>query len=153
VVGRTGGKSPRPESIHLTVAFVGDVASDRVAELLRIGETAARAAAPFTLSLDQLGGFRDGGIAWLGAGAVPPDLDQLVRTLNEGLAAQSFRVERRPFKVHVTLARKCRRPPAVEALAPLAWHVDRLTLVASELRPEGSCYRDLAEWPLGAAPR
>jgi 2'-5' RNA ligase len=80
--------------------------------------------------------------------AAPPDLGQIVLALSEGLAAQSFRVERRPFKVHVTLARKCRRPPPVEAIAPLAWRVDRLALIASELRPEGARYREIAGWRL-----
>lgn len=152
VVKREGGNAPRPENVHLTLAFVGDVAPDRVAALEGVGAAAARAAAPFTLALDRRGGFRETGIAWLGTDATPPELEAIMRRLNGGLAAVGFRVERRPFRVHVTLARKCRRPPAGIAVPPVAWRVERVTLTASELRPEGSRYREIATWPLLATP-
>jgi 2'-5' RNA ligase len=147
---RARGSAPRPENIHLTLAFVGEVAPERVDALERIGDAAARAAAPFTLMLDRRGGFRDSRIAWLGTGVMPPELDRLVRDVNEGLVAGGFRVERRPFRAHVTLARRCRTPPGPDTVAPIAWRVPRLMLTASELSPQGAHYRELAAWPLGA---
>ena len=150
VVARAGGMAPRPGNIHLTLAFVGDVASERIAALERIGDEAARAAAPFMLALDRHGGFRETGIAWLGTEAMPPELDRLARELNEGLRAGGFRVERRPYQAHVTLARRCRRRAFPDAVAPIAWRIERLTLTASELLRQGSNYRELAAWPLGA---
>ncbi len=152
VARRSGGRAPRPENAHLTLAFLGDVAPDRVDALAVIGAAAARAVAPFALTLDRLGGFRDGGIAWLGAERAPAPLAELARRLGEGLAADGFRVERRPFAAHVTLARKCRAPPKRERVAAVTWHVDALSLVASQPAAGGSRYHTLTEWTLGPAP-
>jgi 2'-5' RNA ligase len=148
VVRRAGGRAPPPENHHLTVAFVGDLASERLAALQRVGATAARAVAPFVLALDRLGAFHHMGIAWLGTDDVPPELSHLVGALRDGLAANAFPVERRRFRAHVTLARRC-GPLATAAIAPVAWRVERMTLNASQLLPAGSIYRELAAWPLG----
>jgi len=148
VAQRAGGRDPREENLHVTLAFVGDVSPDRIAALAAIGTDGALAAPPFMLSLDVLGGFRDARIAWLGAEPVPTPLVALVTRLGTGLAAEGFRVDRRPFAAHVTLARSCRSVPRRASVAPITWHVDRLTLVASELGSGGARYRVQAEWPL-----
>ncbi len=147
MVKHAGGRAARPENVHLTLAFVGEVAATRVALLEEIGAAAARHTAPFTLALERIGGFRDAGIAWLGAAATPPALERLAREMNEALAAAGFRVERRHFRPHVTLARRCATPPGAAAIAPMTWHVEGMTLTTSMLRHEGSCYRELTAWP------
>jgi 2'-5' RNA ligase len=152
VVARAGGRAPRAENIHLTVAFVGNVALDRIAALKRIGASAARGVAPFTLELDRLGAFHHAGIAWLGAEVLPVELENLVFALRKQLAAKSFPVEKRLYRAHVTLARRCATIAPIE-IAPIAWRVERLTLNASELHAAGSIYRELAAWPLRAARR
>lgn len=148
VVSQTGGRAPLPDNMHLTVAFVGNVEPERLAELERIGASAARSAAPFTLTLDRLGAFHHAGIAWLGTDTLPMELEDLVFALRNGLAAESFPVERRMYRPHVTLARRCGSIATVE-VPPIAWRVDRVTLNASELSPAGSIYRELAAWSLG----
>ena len=144
-----GGKAPAPSNLHLTLAFIGDVRAERLAVLQAIGADAARPTPPFTLTLDRLGGFRDAGIAWLGTTPTPPQLDALVRRMRGALGAAGFPVDARPFRVHVTLARRCRNRVRAAAIAPIAWRVERLTLTASDLGGDGSRYRDLAVWPLG----
>jgi 2'-5' RNA ligase len=150
VVKAAGGRAPRSENVHLTLSFVGEVAAMRVPLLQDIGAATARDAAPFTLSLDRIGGPRNSGIAWLGAAVTPPELERLARQTNKALAAAGFRVERRLFRPHVTLARRCERPPGAAAIAPVTWRVEGMTLTASMLRPEGSCYRELGAWPFAA---
>ena len=152
MVRRAGGRASDPANHHLTVAFVGDVAAERIAALRRVGAAAARAVAPFVLSLDRLGAFQHTGIAWLGSDNVPPELACLVGALRDGLAANHFPVERRRFRAHATIARRC-APLATAAIAPVAWRVERLALVASELTPAGSRYRELAAWSLNAIRR
>jgi 2'-5' RNA ligase len=150
VVKVAGGRVAPAANMHLTLAFVGDVARARVAALREIGAAVARDAAPFTLVLDRVGGFRDAGIAWIGSAATPAELDGLVRPLRQRLGAGGYPVERRPFHPHVTLVRRCGKPPRDAAAAPIEWRVERLTLMASDLRPDGSEYRELAGWPLAA---
>jgi len=150
VAERTGGRATRERTIHLTLAFLGDVNPDRVPALAGIGDAAARAAPPFALKLDLVGGFREARIAWLGAEPVPAPLAAVAAVLNKCLAAEDFRVDRRPFAAHVTLARKCRSMPPRANVEPVDWPVDRLSLVASELASGGSRYRIHAEWPLAS---
>jgi len=148
VARRAGGRAPRPENHHLTLAFVGEVAVQRIDALERIGAAASRSVAPFMLTLDRLGEFHHTGIVWLGADTLPAPLERLVRALRDGLAAEGFPVERRPYRAHVTLVRRC-GTVAPATIAPVAWRVERVTLVASELRPVGSSYCELAAWPIG----
>ena len=148
VVSQAGGRAPRPENVHLTVAFVGNVEPDRLAELEFIGAAAARSAPPFTLTLDRLGAFHHAGIAWLGTDVLPTELEDLVFALRNGLAAEAFPVERRMYRPHVTLARRCGTVATVK-IAPITWRVERVTLNASELSAAGSIYRELTAWPLG----
>ena len=148
VVTHAGGRAPRPENVHLTVAFVGNVESNRLAALKDIGASAARSTSPFTLTLDRLGAFHHAGIAWLGTDALPTKLEDLVFALRNALAAKAFPVEQRMYRAHVTLARRCGPVAAVE-IAPITWRVERVTLHASEMSAAGSTYRELAAWPLG----
>jgi RNA 2',3'-cyclic 3'-phosphodiesterase len=151
VAQHTGGRATREQTLHLTLAFIGDVSPERVPLLEALGQSAADAAAPFTLTLGIVGGFRDARVAWLGVEPVPTPLAALAARLGTGLAAEGFRVDHRPFAAHVTLVRRCRTLPSRASVAPIAWRVDRLTLVASELASGGSRYRTLAEWSLGTA--
>jgi len=145
------GKAPREDNLHITLAFLGAVAADRLAELQRIGREAAAAAAPFELSLERVGGTGYG-IAWLSPNGVPAPLAALQRTLWMSLATSGFAAERRMFRPHLTLARHCVRAAHRGAVAPVRWTVRRLALVESTLAAGGSRYRDLAGWPLEGAP-
>jgi 2'-5' RNA ligase len=111
---------------------------------------------PFVLTLDRLGVFLRPGIAWAGSSSPPDALVRLVAKLGDGLTARGFRIERRPFHAHVTLARRCRIRAADpirngEPLsAPIVWNIARATLAASELVSGPSRYRELDGWALGS---
>jgi RNA 2',3'-cyclic 3'-phosphodiesterase len=144
------GRAPRDENIHVTLAFLGDVAGERLPELQAIGEEAAQASRAFDLTLDRIGGTAQG-IAWLAPNAVPAELKMLREVLLEGLDRGAFPTERRAFRPHVTLARKCARPARRSAIVPVTWPAKRLSLVASTLGPGGSRYAELNAWPLGGS--
>ncbi len=153
---RAHGRAPPPENLHLTLVFVGDVPADSVATLQGIGRTAIATVAPFVLTLDRIGAFHRQGIAWAGASSPPAELVRLATELGNGLAAQGWRLERRAFQAHVTLARRC-RIRAGDALrdgeplpAPIVWKVARLALAASELASGPPRYREVHAWPLAA---
>ncbi len=100
------------------------------------------------LQFDTLGAWRASGVAWIAPAVVPAPLAMLQVALREALVAACFPVDVRPFRPHVTLARRCVQPQPRAASAPVRWPVDRLCLIGSELRPEGPVYRELASWPL-----
>ena len=132
----------------MTLAFLGNVPQERIAELAGIGAKAAEAAAPFLLTLDALGVFRDAGVAWAGPQTTPAGLRRIFDALRAALHDAALPTERRGFNPHVTLARRCHRGMAATAMAPLDWRVDSVALMASETLPEGARYRELASWPL-----
>ena len=145
---QTGGRVPAASNLHLTLAFVGDVVASGITTLREIGSAASAVAAPFTLTLDRVGAFRNAGIVWAGASTLPPELERMVQALNDELASAGFPTERRAFQPHVTLARRCRKLARAELAAPIAWRVESLVLNVSEPCGGGVRYRALAQWPL-----
>jgi 2'-5' RNA ligase len=151
IAARAGGRAPAVENLHLTLAFVGEIAPDRVAALVTAGREAADGVVAFEFALDRVGAFRGNRIVWAGASSVPAELDRLARRLGEALVAQGFLADPRPFQAHVTLARRCRRAVDAPLAVPVVWRVARFVLNASELASGGSRYRELDGWTLGSA--
>jgi 2'-5' RNA ligase len=145
IAAGTGGRAMAGDKIHLTLAFLGEIAEDRVPDA-RAAASAVRAR-PFTLVLDRLGSFRRAGVAWAGASMPDPELLRLQGTLAVHLEARGFALEVRPFAPHVTLARKVERPLAARELEAVGWRVTDFTLVRSNL--ETGKYETLERYPLG----
>ncbi|GAB4166483.1 MAG: hypothetical protein OHK0026_06060 [Rhodocyclaceae bacterium] len=143
----------RRETLHLTLAFVGAVADERLGSLAAVG--AALHGAPFDLLLDRIECRTRQRMLWASAGVIPQPLLDLVANLKAGLAAAAFPVEKRPFGAHVTLMRNCRCETAPILHDALAWPVSEFVLAESRPDAEGAAYAILARWPLagGAAVR
>jgi 2'-5' RNA ligase len=148
VATRTQGRATRADSIHLTLAFVGDVDPARIARLAAIG--ARLRGAPFDLVLDTEGGFRRARVAWVAPSVAPVALHDLQQALAGALAADGFAVEARPFAAHVTLARHCKAAPATTAacMSPVAWPVEHVALWRSRDVAGGARYTEIERWPL-----
>ncbi len=81
---------------------------------------------------------------------MPEPLAALVRSLRSALSARGFDPEQRPFRPHLTLARKVRLPPPAGSVAPQRWAAHEFSLVESITGPEGSRYERLSTWPMRA---
>jgi 2'-5' RNA ligase len=149
VARRSRGRAISGEHVHLTLAFLGDVPYGSVAELCAIGERLPRTGA--LLDFDTLGAWRASGVAWVAPSIVAPVLLALHSTLHDALTSANFELESRPFRPHVTLARRCVQPHPRTRCAPIHWPVRRLCLIGSELRPEGPLHTTIAEWMLTVA--
>lgn len=141
------GRAPRPEGLHVTLAFLGAVPEARLPLALAAGERSAGTSAEFDLAFERIGGTAFG-IAWLAPAVVPDAMRMLHEALAVELEAAGFPRERRMFRPHVTLARDCSRAAQRGGIEPIRWSVDRLVLVASTLESGGSRYRNVATWPL-----
>jgi 2'-5' RNA ligase len=139
---RTAGRVLPDENIHLTLAFLGDVAVTGLDALKAL--LAALPARAFALELDTLGGFRHADVAWIAPSNAPQALAELCAVLGAELRNRGFVLDARPFRPHLTLVRRCRRPPATASCAPLRWQVTALSLLASEAAQRGVRYRELA---------
>lgn len=153
-----------PSGIHLTLKFLGDVSSDRVAEITQAIVRACDSFAPFQISLSAAGFFPNAHrlrVVWVGVNGDLERLRQLQRAVESELSALGFAPERRGFQPHLTLARvrDHARPAEREELAKriAALQVDTRSemqvravhLIRSELRPTGAVYTSLASVPLG----
>ena len=146
VARRSRGRAVSPENAHLTLAFIGDVAKDTLAALQAVGDRVPKTG--FVVSFDSLGAWRASGVAWIAPAVLPPPLLKLHSTLADDLAAAGFELETRPFRPHITLARRCLQPLPRTKCPPILWRADKLFLVGSELRESGPVYRNLAAWDL-----
>ena len=147
--GLAGGRATRPETIHLTLAFLGAVPVARLAELEQVAHTVRGAA--FDLAIDRYGFWSHNRILWAGCSRTPAALGELAGALAAALAAAGFlsAAAHRTFAPHVTLVRKVvQRDPLLPACAPLIWPCRNFALVRSTLGSDGSSYRRLAELAL-----
>jgi len=141
-----GGKAVPREKIHMTLAFLGEVGEERLADALSAGAHAH--AARFQLSLDEVGSFRRAGVGWAGCSRPPPELGALQGRLADRLAARGFMLEERAFAPHVTLARRIAKAVPPARTDPIAWRADAMTLVRSETGT--GRYVVMESWPLAA---
>lgn len=139
------GRPLAAESLHLTLAFAGDVGAPERRRL----EAAADAIGDikeFELMLDRAGAFSRARVVWIGPTDTPMAAEGLAARLADAVTAVTAR-RSHSFRPHVTLARRaCWRgavtPPAFR------WPVTAFTLVASTLSGRGARYRVLRIWPL-----
>ena len=147
VAAQRGGRATPAENLHVTVAFLGTVAADRIDPLGNVASAARAGIEPFELILDRVGGAGSQ-IAWLAPSTVPPVLARLHENLVDALAQQGFEADERRYRPHVTLARRCVRPARRGGVEPVRWIVDRFAMVASTPQAGGSRYDELAGWSL-----
>ena len=143
VVRLSGGRPTAKRNLHVTVAFLGML---DVAQLARASRVPPIPVGPFELELDRLGHFQGPRVLWLGPTAVPEALTVLERRLWEGLEREGFEREPRVYRPHLTLARRARS--VEEAVAPVRWTIESLTLVESVPLPRNVHYEPLEQWPL-----
>ncbi len=146
-----GGRATRRESIHLTLAFIGNVPVERLPEL----EGAAREVRgePFALVLDRFAIWRHKRIFWAGSSIFPTVLTELSTALKAASFAAGYAVAEAPgnFVPHVTLARKVAVLDSVLPVCePTSWFNRKFFLVRSTPTADGSLYENIAEFPLGA---
>jgi RNA 2',3'-cyclic 3'-phosphodiesterase len=97
-----------PDSVHLTLKFLGNIKPELVPDIGRAMSQAAAGLGPLRLELSELGGFpnlRAPRVVWLGLGGDISTLRLLYRQLEHGLAELGFPPEGRAFSPHLTLGR------------------------------------------------
>jgi 2'-5' RNA ligase len=94
----------RPETWHVTLAFLGDVSEDALDDLKeRLGRAAARNT-PMELALAG-GGHFGGRTLWTGVQGDRDRLGRLAESVNSVARRCHIKVDERPFRPHLTLAR------------------------------------------------
>jgi RNA 2',3'-cyclic 3'-phosphodiesterase len=135
-----------PENYHLTLAFVGEVPESRVEALRTIG--AVQRFAEFTVRFDAYEYWPKAEVIVAAASECPAPLQGLRRELHADLARHGLILDPKPFRPHVTIARRVSQAPVLQAMSEFAWTVRAFRLMRSVRSPAGSVYTVVDTWPL-----
>ncbi|HEX2695879.1 MAG TPA: RNA 2',3'-cyclic phosphodiesterase [Acidobacteriota bacterium] len=153
-----GVKWVKPEAMHLTLKFLGDIPEDTVGNVKALLERLAGTRKSFPLRLKGTGTFPPGGrmnarVLWAGI-EEGPELMELQAVLEAECEKAGFPREDRSFHPHMTLG----RVKFPEGLEPVLRELERyrtvdlgemtvaaLTFFQSVLGPSGPEYKVLAE--------
>ena len=147
----------RPQNLHLTLKFLGDIPTAIVDDVGHALRHASRGAAPLALTVQGMGAFpsiRRARVLWIGLGGQIEELELLYSRIEDELANLGLAREKRGFKAHLTLAR-IKEPVAPQQLsaavqevgsyAPRSFWGRQLILYKSDLRPQGAVYTPMVE--------
>lgn len=149
----------RPENVHLTLKFLGEISQNRVADLSKAAAAAVAGFSPFEILIKDTGSFPKHGtprVFWIGIDDYSGKLAQLQAKLDEECLRFGFAKEARTFNPHLTIARG-RKPQGARALATAHKEmgftsteicVSQLMVIRSELSSRGSNYTAISRHAL-----
>ncbi|MDP3637262.1 MAG: RNA 2',3'-cyclic phosphodiesterase [Azonexus sp.] len=151
---RYGGRSSRADTMHLTLAFLGEVPEAALPTLCALATEIK--APPFELVIDRLGFWPHNQLFWAGCSTTPAPLQNMALALQNSLIAAGFTPDRadRRFTPHLTLLRKVPfisqpgRDDPLPNISPLPWLCSRWVLVRSRSNAQGPSYQVIGEFLL-----
>lgn len=147
----------RPENMHLTMKFLGDIEERKIPEVIEAIRSISAGVHPFSLITNNIGVFpniKTPRVVWMGFGGEVDPLMNLFRALDNKLASLGFPTESRPFTGHLTLGRVADRidfKQLQELISSIhltdfeKFTVSQIDFIKSDLRPSGAVYTNLAE--------
>lgn len=147
----------RPENLHVTLKFIGEVAEARL-EGIRAALSTVRSEATLAVRLRGLGFFPNENrpaVLWTGLDAAT-QLPTLATDIDDALATQGITKEKRAFVPHLTVARlatpmlheKLRQAIRKNAEREFgSFDAREFHLVESKLKPTGAEYTSLGSFP------
>ena len=154
--GLRGARWIKPDNIHLTLRFIGEIRNDLASDIdMALSEITAPA---FQLELDGIGSFARGKhphALWVAVAKSEP-LMRLQAKIESALVRSGLAAETRKFSPHVTIARlKDIRKGRVEdwaaahgAFRSESFPVKRFVLFSSFLSSSGAIHTEEASYPL-----
>lgn len=161
--GFHGASWVRPESIHLTLKFLGEIDDAKALKVSAELQKAAEGIGPFNLEVGGVGCFpnaRAPKVVWAGI-KESVELSKLQKKIDERLSSIGFEAEKRPFTPHLTL---CRIKSAEEGRAlgrlvteaasgeqaKAAFTAGSFVFMKSVLKPSGAEHTAIKEFALKA---
>jgi 2'-5' RNA ligase len=147
-----------PESIHLTLKFLGGVDASRMTELQAALTEACRGIPTFTLRISGIGAFpnaRRPRVVWVGLQGDTAIAAQLAERIEAAFDKLGFPKEERPFSPHLTIGRIKRDVSSSDQqfVGEMVTQAQvgelgeikarQVSIMKSDLRPTGSIYTQL----------
>ncbi len=154
----------RPEGIHCTLRFLGEIPEDLVEKVGEAMEQAAQGVAPVSLETRGIGVFPNPSrarVIWVGIEGNLAPLESIHSRLQGALESLGFERERRGFSPHLTMGRwkgplnSVERRLLSEALQEhRGWRgggfdLQEIVLYRSQLQPSGAKYTPLHRVKIG----
>lgn len=149
----------KPEGMHLTLKFLGNVPADRIKELTLAMTRGSQGVRQFRIAFHGLGCFPSlsrPNVIWVGVEGETEELAALQQGIEEHLSLLGYPPEKRGYAPHLTLGRVRRDVAAsqrrrlgslIEGLAVAVLGemlVREVSLMRSDLSPSGARYSRLA---------
>jgi 2'-5' RNA ligase len=154
----------RPEGIHLTLKFLGEIDPDLIEGIVRKAAELVRGLGPFTVGIRGGGGFpsaKNPRVIWIGVEDPSGMLKELQARVEAGMEELGFTREGRDYTPHLTVGRLRsgkERGVVAQALDAIrasdlgSMEVREVILFRSHLKPTGAEYTKLGSFPLETAP-
>ena len=146
------GNFTRRSNLHLTVAFLGEVSSNRIQDIMKVMNQTAIGRDSFEIEVGGLGKFIMNGehLYWCGV-RENEALVKLQHTLIQRLKEHDFSVDDKPFRPHITLGRRCIMTSNFDEekfskqIAPISMKVTTISLMRSEHKEGKLTYTTIGE--------
>ncbi len=151
----------RPEGIHLTLKFLGEVPELRAPEIVTALSGAIKGTAGFRIDIAGAGAFpnpKNARVVWVGVSGETDKLAKLQVVVEDAMIGLGFPREDRAFTPHLTLGRikyiRSRNAwlKALEEIKDIklpSFDVHAVSLMKSELKRSGAVYAELGRIELG----
>lgn len=149
----------RPENVHLTLKFFGNVPNRKLPLIADAASRVAASFSPFQIRIGGTGVFPKPSraqVLWIGVDDASGRLSALQQRLEEEFAVEGFAKEDRAYRPHLTIAR-IRRPEGARRLAETHLQtsfefaqltVKEIVVFRSELSSKGSRYTAISRHAL-----
>lgn len=144
----------RPESIHVTLKFLGDVPAEQIKPIAEAIQKAVASVRPFDVSVEGTGFFpssRRPRVLWVGVEKGFDALKDLAVKVDEVCTTFQFQKEKRDYSAHLTIGR-VRSPkqidPLIQTLQTVgfvggSYRVEEVAVMKSDLLKTGAVYTAL----------
>jgi len=145
----------RPEGIHLTLKFLGEVPDANVQEIMQALDGAVKGTGKLNLMVEGTGMFpnvKNPRVLWIGVGGDIERLAGLQASIEDAMEKIGFERDARKFSPHLTLARiKFPKPrdnwqQKIEGMKDVklgGFEAGHVRLMKSELKREGAVYTEV----------
>ena len=144
----------RPESVHITLKFLGDVEINKIEEIAQMVQTVSKNHTSFSLTIEGTGVFPNGRnprVLWVGIQQGAEEITALASQIENGLVELGYPKEKRAYSPHLTIGR-IRSSRGIDATLKAMnqmefqgepFRVEEILIMQSELQPSGAVYTPL----------
>ena len=154
LIAQLEGRAVPAENLHATLCFIGNVEEERL-DALRAAAASIRGR-PVRLRFDALEYWETPKVLCATSSRDSSEASELSIALGEAAVAAGFAPDIKPFRAHLTLARKIAAAQAATVPLPLplepsmVMRADNFVLMSSRREGERSIYSAVETWPLYA---